>query len=682
MKRNKTIRKYIAWIALVAVVAALAAMPLLAKNDDNQETYQASILSGTAQAAQVSKTLTGGGTLTEEEAQALELPSGVLLTEFLVENGNYVNQGDPLASIDRVSVMQTIASVQETLEYLAEELEDASETKIDSAITAEAGGLVKAIYAQAGDDVQSVMLEHGALAVLSLDSLMAVQINRYTDLIVGDTVLVTLADDTEVSGRVESNLNGVLTVTIEDKGYAVGDKVKVTTEDDDRIGSGELYIHSPWNVTGISGTVSAVKITEGKTVAAGKTIFTLTDTEYTATFELLSQQRREYEDLMLELFQLYQMEVLTAPCSGVVSGIDEDSAYLLSDKGAGWTLTLLANAPNGDDETVYHNYLGKVAAVGMNGWALSMNPTDLPITDYKDTAALVIDEAAMTQVAIHTPQVPIYELVEGQWVQLEAQNITAGDILLFAGDDMGNFVWIVRIQKAQDQTATQQPGQDQSGSQEQGSGQTQQPSIQTPSYSGSFGGGSMGSAQQEEEFELHSLEKNTVLSVTPQDTMTMTITVDELDLSMVQPGMGAAVTVDALPGVEIAAEVTGIGSSGENSGGSSKFTVELTVPRQEDMLSGMNASAVLTVATQEAAVTIPAAALVERGSQTVVYTGYDEKTKELVNPVVVTTGASDGENVQILSGLEAGDTFYYAYYDTLVISDVPDTPGFSFNFGR
>ena len=44
----------------------------------------------------------------------------------------------------------------------------------------------------------------------------------------------------------------------------------------------------------------------------------------------------------------------------------------------------------------------------------------------------------------------------------------------------------------------------------------------------------------------------------------------------------------------------------------------------------------------------------------------------------MTVGMSDGENVQILSGLKEGDTFYYAYYDTLVISNIPDLNDYDF----
>ena len=35
-------------------------------------------------------------------------------------------------------------------------------------------------------------------------------------------------------------------------------------------------------------------------------------------------------------------------------------------------------------------------------------------------------------------------------------------------------------------------------------------------------------------------------------------------------------------------------------------------------------------------------------------------------------GISDGENVQILTGLRENDTYYYAYYDTPLISNTPD----------
>jgi multidrug efflux pump subunit AcrA (membrane-fusion protein) len=116
------------------------------------------------------------------------------------------------------------------------------------------------------------------------------------------------------------------------------------------------------------------------------------------------------------------------------------------------------------------------------------------------------------------------------------------------------------------------------------------------------------------------------------------------------------------------ATVTAIGTRGSNSGGNSKFEVELTLSRVANMLPGMSATASITVSTVEKVPMIPLAALYEDGSQTIVYTAYNVQTGELSDPVSVELGKSDGIHAQVLSGLEAGETYYYAYYDTLELN--------------
>ena len=83
------------------------------------------------------------------------------------------------------------------------------------------------------------------------------------------------------------------------------------------------------------------------------------------------------------------------------------------------------------------------------------------------------------------------------------------------------------------------------------------------------------------------------------------------------------------------------------------------------MLPGMTASAVIVLDTVEDALCIPAAALSEENGKLIVYTSYDSENGILGTPVEITIGAADADTVQILSDLEEGSTFYYAYYDTL-----------------
>lgn len=157
--------------------------------------------------------------------------------------------------------------------------------------------------------------------------------------------------------------------------------------------------------------------------------------------------------------------------------------------------------------------------------------------------------------------------------------------------------------------------------------------------------------------------------------MTGPITVDELDITKIYVGQAAVVSVGALGGEQFEAEITRISNSGENEGGNSKFTVEVTLGKSGEMLPGMYSSAFITLEAYENVPCVPVAALGEDGVDFILYTSYDAETGTLGDPVVVSIGVSDGENVQILEGFAAGKTCYYEYFDTYVSSDSPQQQG-------
>ena len=684
--RKKNIKRIIALVCVACVVALLAAMPLIAKQDDKEDGPKASILSNTVSTGSINAELIGGGTLAEEDAVTISIPSAVKLTEFLVANGQMVTEGTPIASVDRVTVMTAISQVQETLEYLSDQIEEASDTDSEESVTALAGGTVKILYAEEGESVQSVMLEHGALAVLSLDGLMAVDFETESALPVGTAVTVTLSDGIAASGKIIKNLAGEMTVTVEDDGYDVDEQAKVTAEDGTVIGSGQLYICSPWNATAYAGTVDSIKVSVGDKLSAGKKLMVLSDVGYSAAYRQLIAQRQEYEDLMLELFKMYQTETIIAPYDGVVSGIDKNSAQLLSASGKGFTISFLANSPNGDNETLYSNYVGQVTGIFAEGWSLNINPQAIPIDDYMILSGVSLDTQLMTQSVLHTQtSIPIYTLFGGSWMQVNSTEISAGDILLFAADNGGSLVWGVLLQKASQPEQPDNPTEPDDPTQPSNPTGPSNPGFTYPSGgsfpSGGNWGGTGGMVKQEPAFELYGLDMAQIAAVTPQNTMTLEITIDELDIKALQVGMTAQVKINALGGEKYTATITEIGNTGTNNGGNSKYTVELTMDRAANMLSGMNATATIVLSTVNDVLTIPADALVENGNQTLVYMGYDEENDILLNPVTVKVGCSDGETVEILAGLSNGQTYYYAYYDTLEISFTPDFGGGGFMFG-
>lgn len=666
-KKKKSIKQIVAAVCAAALVLTLALMPILAKENPEKDGPVASILSGKAELGSIERKIIGGGTLTNADSVSVSVPAAVKLTGFSAVNGQSLRKGDAIATVDRVTVMTAIKEVQTTLDLLAEDIESERKKAGSETVTALAGGTVKKLYAEAGDSVQSVMLQHGALAILSLDGLMAVDLETDTALAIGTQVAVSFENGKSVSGQIASNLEGIVCVTMEDDGYDIGANVSVSDNSGAELGSGTLYVYSSWSAGAYTGSVKKINVSEGDSVKAGKTLLTLSDTGYTAKYQKLVSQRREYEALLQRLFEMYQTEKLVAPCDGVVSGIDQNSTLLLSSHKA-FSVTLLANAPNGDDESLYANHIARVSSVGENGWALQLSSQSFPVDDYKNPPADLIASAPLTQVTVFDPTpdsaapLPVYELNGDAWVSVDPGSIGEGDLLLLAKDVQGNTVWAVRLQKASSGETPSQPSHPSGGT------------GNRPNMGGvvSGGGNKFPQANPEEEETLYDLTETEVATVTSPNEMTLEISVDELDVGSVQIGMEAQIKINALGGEKVTAQVSDIGNVGTSNGGNSKFTVTLTLPKSENMLAGMMGSATIVPETVKNSITVPAKALVEEEGKTVIYTAYDEKEGVLIRPVEVKVGASDGETVQILSGITEGETYYYAYYDTLEISNTPD----------
>lgn len=834
--KKKQIKKITTWVLLAAMVAGLAAMPLLAKAEAEADGPVASVLSGTVEEGSISTALHGGGTLSVEDIAEIKIPSGVKITEFLVKNGETVSAGSPLAAVDKVSVMTAITAVTETMEYLQEEMRSAKEEKVSANISATAGGRVKKVFARKGDSVQDVMLQHGALALLSLDGLMAVELQRDMELPTGQSVEVIFPDKTEASGRVESNLDGVIVITVEDEGYPIGETVTVFTNDGDRVGSGELQVHNAWTATAYSGTIQTVYAKEESKVSSGASLFALTDRDFRGDLEYLASLHREYEQLMQDLFKMYNSGTIDAPCDGMVSGVDKDSAHLLSAEGGDdfqvelltnrnedaepeWTVVLLSNVvmtsvtacdpSQGENcpETILENHLedcpkychNNATCDGIDQHYPACIKLCNPGEDTKDcgrdasyhhklecikscTHASAANQCkseayphyldciysctksdgtkdcvslkhwpgciescthadttdACTATACHYADcIKSCIVSESGSATCPASKHHAGCFFygmtyqakVYLVDSVGSTALVVRKDSSEKSYPVVKVGSNWKFVNaadfnpqllvNQGTLSVSNPSAYQPgdvilvitgyqgdtpvwsdvdvytkitAGSGSTGLGSLGDLSAllgglaglkgmtglgglgsfgfvaetpVEEEALFDLEGSVLMTVSPETTASLSITLDEQDIAKVSVGQKATVKVEALDGETFDAEVVEISNHGTNSGGSSKFTVKLRFNKAADMIDGMSATASLPLETREAIPVIPVAALAEQGTQTVVYTALDAETGEPANPVPVTVGVSDGENAEILEGLALGDTYYYSYYDTL-----------------
>lgn len=694
---KKSAKKYIFGVLAVLLAAALVIIPFALESAKDASGDKASILSAEAALADISKTVSGAGTLTDEDAVEIKLPYGVEVTKYLVNNGDFVTEGQPLAAVDRIDVMNSIYEYQEDIEYVETQMALYTDTGEMNFLTTASAGRVMELYADVGDSISDVMLEHGALAVLSLDGLLAVDIE--TDAIpVGSSVGVAAPDGTILSGHAESKKNGVTVITINQDGRTVGESVSVFNENSETIGSGELYVHSPLKISGYNGTIEAVHVKINQDMQAGGTVFTYSGNSSSAEYDVYAAKHTELAGYMEELFKMYTDGTVNASAAGVVSGIDEDAAAeLLAASGDGSAaLDLLTNVTTLENGGTDH-VVSDTAAEGYPYVHYEAGKVNYMVTNY-DAAMPGIYYSAGVISAVNLDNngeiVSVaYRETRGDRYEVSRQALDAvingadcdeGKILPVPsyGLNAGNakegalllFTYSVQSQSTYDEalsvSVVDENGTIISGGSSAGSGSAGGGTVTgDASMSGGqmTGGGSAsgmtGSTAQQASYEYYPTKQTKIMSVTPQDTMTVDITVDELDILSIKKGQDVQITLDALAGQSFDGIITDIGVSGSNSGGNTKYTAEVTIDRAPNMIAGMNATALITLETDEDLLTVPSEALVSEGTRTYVYTSYDSKTGALGNPVDVTTGASDGILTEITSGLKAGDTVWYSYYD-------------------
>lgn len=339
-KKKKRIRTIAIVVGVLAAVLVAAVLILRRQVRENFAMSGDEVISATVERGTISTVVSGSGMLENVDTETLTLPEGVEMTEILAQFGDSFQEGELLATADMASVRSAMSTLQSELDALDEEISQAEGDTVDSYISAGVAGRVKAIYAGVDTSVAETMVDKGALAVISLDGYMAVDIDNES-LEKGEAVSVILSDGSEEEGLVDSVVGGSATVLISDDGPAVDETVTVTDAQGKELGSGSLYIHNPLKVTGYAGTVSGVYVTENQAVSASSTLFVLTDTGTSASYDALLQSRSEAEEELLELLKIQQYGGLTAPISGTVYSVSE-----LEDLESGETDEVLTLAPD------------------------------------------------------------------------------------------------------------------------------------------------------------------------------------------------------------------------------------------------------------------------------------------------------------------------------------------------
>ena len=754
-------------------------------------------MSTKVQTGNLSTTVVGTGTLKNDTANAVKIPDGITVDEVMVESGDAVKAGEVLAIVNQASVTKILSQIQDELAELDEEINDTKGDKESAYIKTYIAGRVKKIYAETGKNASAVMQEKGSLLVLSIDGKMAVSLEGVSDMGAGDDVTVRLSDGSEKEGTVESASEKSSVITLTDNGTSVGEKVTVLDESGEEIGSGELYVHQPIEITGTAGTISEIVAEENEEVGAGDTLVKLTDLPDSSEYQQLLDKRSELTETLKALAQLSAQGTIQAEYDGTVesvyvtaeetegnstdgystgasigsgmASVQEKAGFVLTAESVqstpqkeGFTFANTSETEKSTEEAGVTAVTDLMAVFQELGIAAPAKG-EIPVSEIEETGQytgsirwtpadgifaaqtaytaeieliakagyqfMAVDGAEVSFPGAQTTVWEIGEQCEGNTLKLslafpetekeeesetQGSQENPGDIQ--NPDNQENQGGSQNGQQGTDggegNQQNQNSGQQQNSEQNQNGGQGQNDSqnpnsqqnqnggqgqndSQNPnsqqnpnsgqgqnsqqSQNGSQGairtqagvsGGSLAGASASAVSTASQASSNgnaeetadssmvTVFTISKNENVLLSVNIDELDILSIQEGQKAAVTLDALEGQEFEGEITKISRTASNSGGVTKYTAEVTIPKEESMLAGMNASAVITIERKENVLTLSADALQERGNRTFVYTETGEDGM-LSGEVEVETGISDGTNVEIVSGLESGQTVYY-----------------------
>lgn len=784
-KKKGRKKKAIACVVTVAVLGTAGSVVYSrAQKQTGEKSESREAKSAEVTVGNIANTIVGTGNLELEEAKSVTIPSGLTVSEVYVESGDQVFAGTPLASVDPSSVLSAVKNIQEEMNELDADISECQDDSTANTVTATVSGRIKAIYVAADSEVTDVMLDKGALLELSLDGLMAVKIENTADVSTGEEVSVVLSDGSTISGTVESQEENSCVVTMTDDGTIPGDSVTVKDSEDNVLGSGNLYIHEAFEVTGTTGTVASVSVSENEKVTAGEELLILNGAESDSEYEELIATREARAETLKKLLSLIKNPQITAEWDGTVQDVNVSASQTTGNETSSGNTSSETSGNVGISQMSYTRIIKEKEQSNGASWALlsfddgseietqessetensaegSENADEKPEMDVADTELTfsIINEgnSDSTHAVISAPvrgETPITEInaSDGSYKGIVTWNpnasIFASDtayqalVLLSASDgfcfgansiqgtEIGTVSGIqvtdngktLEFQIAFPETAAEE--QKESGnntggttdsnvsttvdggtgnsestvnnnstgknSQNNSGGQNDSESMSLENAGGSgqsTASGAGGTATQQSGDNSTSSESTsktdasqystdvTAFTVSPDENMRLSVSVDELDINSVEEGQTAVVTFDAIEEKEFEGKVTKIGNSASVNGGVAKYTVEITIPKDDEMKQGMNASATITTEERDQVLTLPMNALQEKGEKTFVYTK-QETDGTLSGETEIQTGLTDGNTVEITEGLEEGDTVYYTRTESNTSSsgntDIPD----------
>lgn len=327
---GRAVRKTVKIIVVVALLCGAGLFGLKAYiNKQAESSSTTSYSRAVVTRGALEETVYGSGTTSARNQTSVLAEAEGTLTDLRVSVGDAVKAGDILAVMTNIDLDDTITDLEFDLWELDDQILSTSAGSKVTTIEAPAAGRVVAIYAEAGDDALAVFRREGALAIISTDGRMKVElsdVDTSSGVSLGEKLTVTgetfIAEGTVVDLTRQGTC---LTLTIQDDSLPMGETVTVARQNGVSLGTSTLEVNKPMAVSSYGGTIESVKVSVGDKVKRADTLFKLTDSPLTLKIENLRLQREAAAKSLEEAKQQRENLIVVAPCDGTIAtlGISE-----------------------------------------------------------------------------------------------------------------------------------------------------------------------------------------------------------------------------------------------------------------------------------------------------------------------------------------------------------------------
>lgn len=648
MKNKKVFWGSIAGCAGLAIILA-GGFFLQAKGASKNQT-ETTVQSAEAKTGTISTTVEGTGSVSNGAATDVVVPTGIKVKEVLVESGDTVEEGQVLATLDEASIASELLEVKENIESVEDEIDDLSSD-------AQTEGTTEYLKAKVLNGELTELQE----AETTLTSLLETQ--TITATCAGTVSSVNVEADTEITKSSGSSSSGSSSSGSSSSAAATGmstgstsssgsaDSSETTTSSDSTSSTN----------TSASGTYSLMFLSASTSGTSASSAESTTDTTEAQTQN--TDSKAVYVSTESDTTETSDSEKITSVDAKVTAPKTGEKPQTTITETDQYTGTISWNCST-DTFEAGTSYTADIRLTAKDGYVFSARI--LPEISGADITSEVLENDAGQSVL----------RIKAKFTKTSAKDSNNNGSSNDTGSSTGNNGNSSNGNTSNSGTASGaiSSGDASSGStsgvNESGATATGGTTGGTASGSSESGlsdsGSAAGSSDSSDSVSTdgsstsaqYSAYETAAFSIASDEKATVSINVDELDITSVKEGQTAKITLDAIDGEEFEGTITSVSSEASSGSSSAKYPVEIIFDKTDDMRIGMTASASISIDEAEDAVLIPVDALQEKGNKTFVYTEKDSDGN-LSGEVEVETGLSNGNKVEITSGLKSGDTVYY-----------------------